>query len=35
MFDLSTNEVQALRTYVDDKIRIDEMIQRRNGNENV
>lgn len=35
MFDLSTNEVQALRTYVDDKIRIEEMLQRRNGNEEV
>lgn len=35
MFDLSTGEVQALRAYVDDKIRIEEMLQRRNGNEKV
>ena len=35
LFDLSTSEVQALRTYVDDKIRIEEIIQRRNDNENV
>ncbi len=35
MFDLSTGEVQALRTYVDDKLRIEEMLQGRNGNENV
>ena len=35
MFDLSTNEVQALRTYVEDKKRIEEMVQRRTGDENV
>ena len=35
MFDLSTGEVQALRTYVDDKIRIEEMLQRRDSNEKV
>ena len=35
MFDLSTGEVQALRTYVDDKIRIEEMLQRRESNEKV
>lgn len=35
MFDLSTNEVQALRTYVDDKIRIEEILQRRNSDEKV
>lgn len=35
MFDLSVDEVQALRAYVDDKIRIEEMIQRRNANEKV
>lgn len=35
MFDLSVREVQALRAYVDDKVRIDEMLQRRNGNEKV
>ncbi|MCM1167721.1 MAG: hypothetical protein NC299_15715 [Lachnospiraceae bacterium] len=35
MLDLSTNEVQTLRAYVDDKIRIEEMLQRRNSNEKV
>lgn len=35
IFDLSNGEVQALRTYVDDKIRVEEMIQRRNGDEKV
>lgn len=35
MFDLSSSEVQALRAYVDDKIRIEEMLQRRNDNEKV
>lgn len=35
MFDLSTGEVQALRTYVNDKIRIEEMLQGRDGNEKV
>lgn len=35
MFDLSTSEVQALRTYVNDKIWIEEMTQRRNYNEKI
>lgn len=35
MFDLSTGEVQALKTYVNDKIRIEEMLQGRDGNEKV
>lgn len=35
IFGLSANDVQTLRAYVDDKIRIEEMLQRRNGNEKV
>lgn len=35
IFGLSANEVQTLRAYVDDKIRIEEMLQRRNVDEKV
>lgn len=35
IFGLSANDVQTLRAYVDDKIRIEEMLQRRNSNEKV
>lgn len=35
IFDLSTEEVQALRAYVNDKALIEEILQRRKENENV
>lgn len=35
IFDLSSEEVQALRSYVNDKALIEEILQRRKENENV